>query len=105
MSGGRQIIVHAADNTLVTDSNPLRPGEYVYFYATGLGPVSNEPATGAAAPAGPLAAALQLPSVIVGGVPAEVLFAGLAPGFVGVYQVNIRVPDSLAGDGLIRIGD
>lgn len=100
LDADHQLVVHASDNTLITPENPLRPGEYVYFYATGLGPVTNEPPAGSASPTAPLAVALNLPSVTVGEVPAEVSFAGLAPTLVGVYQVNIRIPDPLPGDDI-----
>lgn len=45
--------------------------------------------------------ALEIPSVFVGGVEAEVLFAGRAPGVVGLYQINIRVPDGAAADDAV----
>jgi uncharacterized protein (TIGR03437 family) len=57
-----------------------------------MGGVSNEPAAGAAAPESPLARVEANVGVTVGNVAAEVQFAGLAPGFAGVYQVNFRVP-------------
>ncbi len=90
--GTQAIVVHTADNTLVTASRPLQQGEFAYLYASALGPVTNQPATGAAAPGLPLAATTGTVTVLVGGVPSEVQFAGLAPGLVGVYQVNFRTP-------------
>ena len=45
-----------------------------------------------AAPADPPALPLIEPEVILGGVSLPILFAGLAPGQVGVYQINDRVP-------------
>lgn len=49
------------------------------LYATGLGPVSAPPATGSAALVSPLSTASVSPQVSVGGLAAEVIFAGLAP--------------------------
>ncbi|MGC9947192.1 MAG: hypothetical protein ABSF64_12555 [Bryobacteraceae bacterium] len=78
---------------LVDASHPATPGStYIQIYCTGLGAVTNQPASGAAAPASPLAETTTVPEVTVGGVPATVIFAGLAPGFVGEYQVNALVP-------------
>jgi uncharacterized protein (TIGR03437 family) len=78
---------------LVDTSNPATAGSsYVSIYCTGLGPVSNQPATGAASPTNPPAATTTTPTVTIGGAPAQVLFSGLAPGFVGEYQVNVQVP-------------
>lgn len=81
-------------------SRPVVPGEYVSIFATGLGPVTGYVAPGAAAVADE--AALIAPiQVTIGGIPADVSYAGLAPGWVGLYQVNARVPDSVApGDAV-----
>jgi uncharacterized protein (TIGR03437 family) len=81
-----------ADNRLVTSSNPAKRGEVVVIYCTGLGPVSPAPKTGASAAASPLSLTALLPAVTIGGSKADVLFSGLAPGFAGLYQVNVRVP-------------
>ncbi len=89
--GTKAIVVRAAGNTLVTAESPLQPGENVYLYATGLGPVDNTPATGAGAPSSPLARTRTLPSVTIGGQTCIVSFAGLAPELAGVYQVNLVV--------------
>jgi hypothetical protein len=82
-------------------SRPVLPGEYVSIYCTGLGAVSNQPASGGAAPGDQLALTNATPSVTIGGIPATVVFSGLAPGFVGLYQVNVQVPPNVpAGDAL-----
>lgn len=102
------LLVRAASNTLVTPQAPLRAGENVYFYATGLGPVDNNPGTGNAAPRSPLANTRTPPVVTLDGAPCDVQFAGLAPDFAGIYQVNIRVPASVRSglrDFTIAIGD
>jgi uncharacterized protein (TIGR03437 family) len=92
--GRRAIAVHNADFSLVTDSRPLERGEYGFVYVAGVGRVSNAPATGAAAPSSTLARALGDVQVTMAGSPCEVQFAGLAPGLVGVFQVNFRVAQS-----------
>jgi uncharacterized protein (TIGR03437 family) len=71
---------------------PAAPGEFLTIYATGLGAVSNQPASGAAAPGDPLARTSVLPTVTIGGITAGVSFSGLAPGFVGLYQINVQIP-------------
>lgn len=95
-NGSNAIVVHNADYSLVTAARPLVPNEYAFVYAAGLGRVSNQPALGAAAPTSPLAAAMAPITLTLGGVPCDVQYAGLAPGFVGVYQVNFRVPARVA---------
>ena len=94
-AGGEAVVVRSTDNTLVTPQRPLRAGELVYFYATGLGPVDANPGNGNGGPRSPLARTRSSPSVMIDGVQTEVLFAGLAPDFAGVYQVNIRVAPSV----------
>ena len=91
-NGADAIVVHSADYTLVTPARPLVRGEYAFFYAAGLGRVANQPQTGAAAPSDPLPATQNPVQVTLAGLACEVPYAGLAPGFAGVYQVNFRVP-------------
>jgi uncharacterized protein (TIGR03437 family) len=78
---------------LVDSSNPATAGAWVLIYCTGLGAVTNQPPTGS--PPAQLAWS-TMPTVTLGGAPATLNFWGLAPGFVGLYQVNAQVPTGLA---------
>jgi uncharacterized protein (TIGR03437 family) len=90
---GAGAILHGTDYALVSSSNAARRGEVVLIYATGLGPVSPAPPTGQPASSSPLSLTTIPPTVTFGGATAtEVLFSGLAPGYVGLYQVNVRIP-------------
>lgn len=95
--GAQAMVVHNSDYTLATEARPLERGEFAFLYVSGLGLVANAPVDGAGGPVSPAATALAEVRVTLGGVPCDVPFAGLAPGFVGVYQVNFRVPAGTAG--------
>jgi uncharacterized protein (TIGR03437 family) len=94
------IIVHYKDNSFVTPSNPAVPGETLLIYATGIGKLSNPPLSGAGAPSGPLAQAVDTPTITVGGAGAQVLFAGLTPGSVGLAQFDVTLPANLPSGSL-----
>jgi uncharacterized protein (TIGR03437 family) len=70
--------------------NRASRGEVVAIYATGLGLVNGSVANGAAAQQA--LQALVSPWITIGGVPATVLYAGLAVGFVGLYQIDAIIP-------------
>jgi uncharacterized protein (TIGR03437 family) len=76
---------------------PATRGALVQFYVNGLGPVTNQPASGDTAPSdlAHLAQTTTTPVVTIGGQKAQVQFAGLAPGFVGLYQVNAYIPTGI----------
>jgi uncharacterized protein (TIGR03437 family) len=84
-------ILHA-NFQLANTANPAKPGETVLIYCTGLGAVVSAPADGAA---GNGEVTMNTPTVMIGGSKALVSFSGLAPGFVGLYQVNAEVPAGL----------
>jgi uncharacterized protein (TIGR03437 family) len=88
-------VVRAANNLVVSDTNPVLVGDELTIYATGLGRTSPAVDTGAAAPSNPLAAARTQPNVTLSGMPLQVDYAGLMPGGVGVYQINVRIPGSV----------
>jgi uncharacterized protein (TIGR03437 family) len=91
-AANRGAIVHALSFRLVSESEPARPGDFLSIFCTGLGVIEPPVLSGRAAPEQPLSATVLRPQVNIGGVPAEVTFSGLAPGFAGLYQVNVRVP-------------
>jgi len=84
---------------LTTKPAKINDPTTLVILATGLGPVDNPPTTGAAANDGQLHKCLTPPQVLVGNVAADVVFAGLTPQFVGVYQINIVIkPGTPTGD-------
>ena len=87
---------------LVNSSNPVTAGSTILIFCTGLGQVTNQPSTGSPAPMSPLSWS-GTPTVTIGGVPASVSFSGLAPGFVGLYQVNAQVPAGLAAGDAVPV--
>jgi uncharacterized protein (TIGR03437 family) len=93
---GQGAILIAGTAQLASAGTPATRGSYVSIFCTGLGAVTNQPATGSAALATPLSLTNATPTVNIGGVAATVGYSGLAPGFVGLYQVNAQVPASLS---------
>jgi uncharacterized protein (TIGR03437 family) len=101
---GYGAVVHNADGTLVTPSNPAVAGEYVQVFVTGLGTVFPTVPDGSAGPADPLSNTVNTMTAFIGGTSAPVAFAGLAPTLAGLYQVNIQIPTGLtAGDNTLDI--
>lgn len=102
---GAGAILHADSFGLVSPSDPARPGEFLLLYCTGLGPLRVPVRSGERAPSvPPLAETVSSATVTIGGLPAPVIYSGLAPGFVGLYQVNAQVPAGVtAGNQPVRL--
>jgi uncharacterized protein (TIGR03437 family) len=97
------------DYSLNTGLNPAPRGSIVMLWATGGGLTSPPSADGVITGSAP-PKLLQSVSVTIGGMPAEVMYAGAAPGLVaGAVQVNVRVPLNLMAavdvPVQLRIGD
>jgi uncharacterized protein (TIGR03437 family) len=108
-ANGYGIVQHAVDYSPVTAQNPAHAGEYLVAYGVNLGPINNTPPNGVPAPFDPLAASIppgtpeqgicgMNDAVTIGSARSVPTYVGLAPGSVGVYQINFQVPSS-AGIG------
>jgi uncharacterized protein (TIGR03437 family) len=89
---GEVIIQNPLDGSLLSS---VQPGKIVTVYATGLGEVQPPVASGVPAPFNPLAKTVNKPEVLLAGRPCEILFSGLSPGWVGLYQINLRIPPDI----------
>jgi len=87
-------VIRNDDGLLVTPSHPIHrnANEALIIYITGLGATSPAVPSGMPGPSNPLAVALTEPSVTLGGIQLPLIYYGLAPGEVGVYQINVSVP-------------
>ena len=93
------VAVHL-DGTLVGLSNPAAAGEIIILFATALGPLTLDLPDGYGAPSNPLAYTVDPFRAIIDGEDCQVLFSGLGPGFVGLYQLNLRLPFDLRSGNL-----
>ncbi len=94
------------DFTVVSSTNPAARGSVILIYGTGFGATTPSVASGQPAPGDPpgLARLVATPTVSIGGQSAQILFAGLAPGFVGLFQINAVVPATVsAGNAQIVV--
>jgi uncharacterized protein (TIGR03437 family) len=107
--GSNQALVVNQDGALNSPGNPAPSGSVIALFATGYGKTSPPGATGKAAQA-PYAMPLLPASVIIGDTQADLLYESEAPGFVGLLQVNARVPAIGTGKSravpiILKIGD
>jgi uncharacterized protein (TIGR03437 family) len=84
------------DLTVHTAGTAQPAGAIIVVYLNGQGSTTPSVPDGAGAPFSPLALVDGQVNALIGGKPADVVFAGLAPGFVADTQVNVRIPQGLA---------
>lgn len=89
---GLPAVVRATNNQLATPANPVRAGEEIIIYLTGMGRTNPPAEAGMPAPADPPASVLIPPEVSLAGVGLPVRYARLVPGQAGVYEIRAQVP-------------
>ena len=102
LTGGHAAVLNQ-DGSVNGATQPASAGDIVAAYLTGLGAVDNAVATGQMALSAPLSRVIAGVGATIGGQMAQISFAGLAPGFAGLYQVNITVPPLPAGDYPLQV--
>jgi uncharacterized protein (TIGR03437 family) len=103
---GNFIVAEHADGSLITPTSPAQASEVVVLFAAGLGRTVPDSASGVLpAGAATLLYASQLRIVLNGSVlpPASIYYAGVTPGFAGLYQINVTLPDFLPPDPEIQV--
>ena len=93
---GRVLAVHT-DGSLNAPGRPTRAGDIVVLYATGEG-VTTPPLGDGAPAADPYPRPTASVTLLINGQPADLLYAGSAPGYVGLMQINARVPGGVSGE-------
>jgi uncharacterized protein (TIGR03437 family) len=91
-AGAGAMVYRASNNSVVSPSNPVQADDELIIYATGLGQTAPAIRAGEAAPSDPLSSAVIQPDVSLDGLPMAVDYAGLTPGGIGIYQINVRAP-------------
>jgi uncharacterized protein (TIGR03437 family) len=91
-------LIDIAPHIFVVEGQPV-PGNTLTIYGTGFGPVENHPPTGSAA-TDFNSITLTPPTVVIGGKAAQVTYSGLAPGYVGLWEITATMPDVAIGSGV-----
>jgi uncharacterized protein (TIGR03437 family) len=97
VSNGAGVVVKNSDFSLVGADNPARAGDVIVIYATGLGQTTPGLTTGLLADSKTTANTAPVAATI-GGQNAEVVYSIAAPGYVGLYQVAVKVPAGVTGN-------
>ena len=104
-NGQGQAAVLNENNSQNFGTNPAQRGSVIQVYATGAGETDPPLLPGEPAPTSgnPLILTRVQPTVTIGGIEARVLFSGMAPGFVGLWQINAEVPASVVPGSAVSL--
>lgn len=97
---GQALAVAASTGALAQAGTAVQTGDALTIYCSGLGAVTPAVVAGSAAP---LTHTVNTPVVTIGGVEAPLLFAGLVPGFSGLYQINVMAPGGVAPGDTVEL--
>jgi uncharacterized protein (TIGR03437 family) len=103
---GNFIVAEHADGSLITAASPAQASETVVLYSAGLGRTVPDSASGVPpAMAATILYASQLQIVLNGSIlpQASIYYAGVTPGYAGLYQINVTLPDVLPPDPEIQV--
>jgi uncharacterized protein (TIGR03437 family) len=95
-----------AKGVLLTADSPAHSGDIIVLYATGLGKTSPNTATGALPRDAAQIVLLSDLKIIIGGVTLDasrIQYAGVSPGYSGLYQINLVLPDHLDAFPELRV--
>jgi uncharacterized protein (TIGR03437 family) len=92
--GGTAAAIDYNSGVIVSSAAPAKRGDIVELFVNGLGAVTGTPASGQPSSTTQLSNTAAIPTVTIGGVAAQVMFSGLTPGSIGLYQVNVVVPQN-----------
>jgi len=95
---GAGIVVKVASNgtqLVVGAENPVTAFDAIVIYSAGLGDVTPRQIAGQEVPVSPLSPTVESVKVTIGGIDGPVFFAGVTPGFTGLYQINAYVPSGV----------
>jgi uncharacterized protein (TIGR03437 family) len=107
-SAGNNLVIaaHNSDYSLVTPLSPATGGEVIVFYAAGLGRTQPDVLSGEIVPFAATLYYIADLQVLLNGTPCDpstILYAGLTPGYPGLYQINLRLPNPLPPNPTIQV--